>query len=371
VAELEWAFADSQAECTASIIKAEATTAKLQAEAATAKLQAEAATAKLQAEIKQLQRNAESTAPAPAERPRLASAVDSATSWPPIAAKPSSPTRRDSTAPIASAASLAPAFATRPPSGSVSERAQLFLGDNGRVVSPRLVSPRMLLDNTGANAELGTSPSVSPEPTGKNSGSNLRSMLKPVPAHKPATTASATNSGESCTLPAIAPKPVVAAKPANGSSAVADLAEGTISSVQPQLNRPEESFLQRATTITTNKPTSSNIKRSLSLNPRTRVKPTMPGAEPNNDVCIVCAKRVYLTERLVEDGRLYHKTCFKCEQCKKTLVPGGFAALDGRLFCKPHFKQLFALKGNYNEGFGTQQHKHKWTHKDLEEDSAA
>jgi hypothetical protein len=27
---------------------------------------------------------------------------------------------------------------------------------------------------------------------------------------------------------------------------------------------------------------------------------------------------------------------------------------------KPHFKQLFMLKGNYNEGFGTAQHKMKW-----------
>ena len=29
---------------------------------------------------------------------------------------------------------------------------------------------------------------------------------------------------------------------------------------------------------------------------------------------------------------------------------GGFAALKGEIFCKPHFKQLFKLKGNYDEG---------------------
>ena len=27
---------------------------------------------------------------------------------------------------------------------------------------------------------------------------------------------------------------------------------------------------------------------------------------------------------------------------------------------KPHFKQLFALKGNYNEGFGTEKHSAQW-----------
>jgi len=29
---------------------------------------------------------------------------------------------------------------------------------------------------------------------------------------------------------------------------------------------------------------------------------------------------------------------------------GNYAALEGKFYCKPHFKQLFALKGNYNEG---------------------
>jgi len=39
---------------------------------------------------------------------------------------------------------------------------------------------------------------------------------------------------------------------------------------------------------------------------------------------------------------------------------GNYASLDGRLYCKPHFKQLFALKGNYNEGFGKEKLVHLW-----------
>lgn len=31
-----------------------------------------------------------------------------------------------------------------------------------------------------------------------------------------------------------------------------------------------------------------------------------------------------------------------------------------RLYCLPHFKQLFISKGNYDEGFGDDQHKKKW-----------
>lgn len=34
------------------------------------------------------------------------------------------------------------------------------------------------------------------------------------------------------------------------------------------------------------------------------------------------------------------------------LSTGNFAGLKGKLYCKPHFKQLFQLKGNYDEGFG-------------------
>lgn len=32
----------------------------------------------------------------------------------------------------------------------------------------------------------------------------------------------------------------------------------------------------------------------------------------------------------------------------------------GKLYCKPHFKQLFASKGNYNEGFGKAKLTHEW-----------
>ena len=60
--------------------------------------------------------------------------------------------------------------------------------------------------------------------------------------------------------------------------------------------------------------------------------------------------------------------CFKCSQCNKTLSLGTFAAYKGTLFCKPHFKQLFKLKGNYDEGFGYEQHKYKWVNKDAPED---
>ncbi|XP_062512894.1 LIM domain and actin-binding protein 1-like isoform X2 [Corticium candelabrum] len=76
--------------------------------------------------------------------------------------------------------------------------------------------------------------------------------------------------------------------------------------------------------------------------------------------CVVCEKAVYHMEKLEVDKQLFHKHCFKCQECKKTLSAGTYASLEGQIFCKPHFKQLFRLKGNYDEGFGRQQHKTKW-----------
>lgn len=42
--------------------------------------------------------------------------------------------------------------------------------------------------------------------------------------------------------------------------------------------------------------------------------------------------------------------CFKCCVCTKTLSAGNYAGMAGKVYCKPHFKQLFKLKGNYDEG---------------------
>jgi len=81
--------------------------------------------------------------------------------------------------------------------------------------------------------------------------------------------------------------------------------------------------------------------------------------------CTACGKTVYVTERLIADDKVFHKTCFKCAHCNCTLKLGTYAALQGKTYCKPHFKQLFALKGNYNEGFGEKKLTHLWKEKQV------
>jgi len=76
--------------------------------------------------------------------------------------------------------------------------------------------------------------------------------------------------------------------------------------------------------------------------------------------CEVCGKTAYPMESIAADNKHYHKTCFKCVYCRNTLKLGNYAALGGKFYCKPHFKQLFQLKGNYSGGFGEDKPTAKW-----------
>jgi len=76
--------------------------------------------------------------------------------------------------------------------------------------------------------------------------------------------------------------------------------------------------------------------------------------------CETCGKTVYSQEALRADNHTFHKSCFRCAHCQNVIKLGNYASLKGKYYCKPHFKQLFRLRGNYDEGFGGEQHKTKW-----------
>ncbi|MFS8022549.1 putative transcription factor interactor and regulator LIM family [Helianthus anomalus] len=48
------------------------------------------------------------------------------------------------------------------------------------------------------------------------------------------------------------------------------------------------------------------------------------------------------------EGEPYHKLCFKCAHGGCPLTHSSYASLDGVLYCKHHFAQLFMEKGNYS-----------------------
>jgi hypothetical protein len=84
-----------------------------------------------------------------------------------------------------------------------------------------------------------------------------------------------------------------------------------------------------------------------------------PAVDPTK--CSVCNKTVYAMEKIEADKKIYHKSCFKCMHCKSILKLGNYTANDGQIYCKPHFLQLFAIKGNYSAGFGLNDHKARWS----------
>lgn len=64
--------------------------------------------------------------------------------------------------------------------------------------------------------------------------------------------------------------------------------------------------------------------------------------------CATCGKTAYPLEKVTVEGQAYHKSCFRCSHGGCTISPSNYAALEGILYCKHHFSQLFKEKGSYN-----------------------
>lgn len=94
--------------------------------------------------------------------------------------------------------------------------------------------------------------------------------------------------------------------------------------------------------------------------PRPKVNRFVLQDAPPVSSCAACDKKVYPLEKIETNGKQFHKACFRCTQCSCILRMESYTLNNGQLYCLPHFKQLFIAKGNYDEGFGSDQHKRKW-----------
>ncbi|XP_015788517.1 LIM domain and actin-binding protein 1 isoform X2 [Tetranychus urticae] len=92
---------------------------------------------------------------------------------------------------------------------------------------------------------------------------------------------------------------------------------------------------------------------------KTRVNRFVNEANITED-CSVCGKRLYPMEKVEFSDMKMHKNCFKCSHCFSSLRLENYTLAAGKFYCIVHFKQLFMAKGNYDEGFGVEQHKEKW-----------
>ncbi|KAK4478896.1 hypothetical protein RD792_014402 [Penstemon davidsonii] len=109
----------------------------------------------------------------------------------------------------------------------------------------------------------------------------------------------------------------------------------------------EQVLKETATAAGSGKAGELNNKSSPSPSPSpSRVSSFFSGTQ---EKCQVCKKTVYPLEKVTMEGEFYHKSCFRCAHGGCFLTTSNNAALDGILYCKPHFSQLFKEKGSYTQ----------------------
>eukprot|EP00013_Stygamoeba_regulata_P018772 CAMPEP_0177652920 /NCGR_PEP_ID=MMETSP0447-20121125/13427_1 /TAXON_ID=0 /ORGANISM="Stygamoeba regulata, Strain BSH-02190019" /LENGTH=556 /DNA_ID=CAMNT_0019156277 /DNA_START=166 /DNA_END=1836 /DNA_ORIENTATION=- len=64
--------------------------------------------------------------------------------------------------------------------------------------------------------------------------------------------------------------------------------------------------------------------------------------------CHVCTKTVYPSERVAANGKVLHKTCFRCIDCKCTLNLSAYSFNKGKFYCNPHFTRRYQEKLSYD-----------------------
>uniref|UniRef100_A0A8C4DD20 Cysteine and glycine-rich protein 1 n=1 Tax=Denticeps clupeoides TaxID=299321 RepID=A0A8C4DD20_9TELE len=80
-------------------------------------------------------------------------------------------------------------------------------------------------------------------------------------------------------------------------------------------------------------------------------KPTNPNPSKfaqklgSTDRCPRCSKAVYAAEKIMGAGKAWHKTCFRCALCGKSLESTTVTDKDGELYCKVCYAKNFGPKG--------------------------
>jgi len=77
---------------------------------------------------------------------------------------------------------------------------------------------------------------------------------------------------------------------------------------------------------------------------------SIPAGEPEKIVlhssgCPKCGKKVYFNEKIAFDGKEWHKQCFTCSNCNKSLSGGQYGEHNGLPYCMRCHNSRFGTKG--------------------------
>ncbi|XP_078126717.1 MICAL-like protein 1 isoform X1 [Sander vitreus] len=78
-------------------------------------------------------------------------------------------------------------------------------------------------------------------------------------------------------------------------------------------------------------------------------------------VCSLCFKPVHLIQRHLTDGKVYHRSCFRCKVCHSTLLPGSYTqgSDDGSLICTHHTSDSKSSGVDLNQQIGSTENRPK------------
>ncbi|KZV93866.1 LIM-domain-containing protein [Exidia glandulosa HHB12029] len=130
---------------------------------------------------------------------------------------------------------------------------------------------------------------------------------------------------------------------------------------------PSHAFLKSDPAVADPRPLKQSLTGSAAFLPRAQpLRPTATGTSPSkvqryaspspgkaaarfaspNPLCPVCDKAVYFAEQVKASGRIWHKACLRCTECRVLLDSNRLTEKDGDPLCRSCYSKLHGPQGS-------------------------